>query len=151
MADEDRPLNARGRLDAAEMGRRLLARSLQPDAIVASPAARSRATAELLAVELGFDPGAIRFVAALYNASSEAVLDQVLRLDDSLDCVVLVAHNPGLAELAQRFDPAIAHLVPGAVAGFRFAARSWGEAAFRQPTGFLFLQPRQGQDRKSVV
>ena len=144
MADHERPLSARGRLDASEMGRRLLARSVQPDAIVASPAVRARATAELLAPEL--ERHAIRFVPALYNATSEAVLDQVVRLDDALDSVILVAHNPGLTELAHRFDPVIAHLVPGAVAGFRFTAQSWGEAGFRQPAGFLFLQPRQGQE-----
>lgn len=147
MADHDRPLNARGRLDASEMGRRLLARSLRPDAIVASPAARARATAERIAAELGFEAGAIRLVEGLYNASSDAVLKEVVRLDDALGCVMLVAHNPGLAELAHRFDPAVSHLVPGAVVGFRFAAGSWGEAAFARPAGFLFLQPRQGQDR----
>ena len=70
----------------------------------------------------------------------------MVRLHDSIGCAILVAHNPGLAELAQRFDPAISHLVPGAAAGFRFTADSWGEAAFRQPAGFLFLQPRQGQE-----
>ena len=146
MADHERPLTARGRLDASEMGRRLLARSLRPDAMVSSPAARARATAELIAAEVGFEPDAIRTVAALYNASSHALLDEVVRLDDALGCAMVVAHNPGLAELAHRFDPAITHLVPGAVAGFRFTAESWGEAAFRRPAGFLFLQPRQGQE-----
>jgi phosphohistidine phosphatase len=146
MADQARPLSARGRLDASEMGRRLVARSLPPDVIVSSAAVRARDTAELIAAELGVERSAIRVSAALYNASSDELLDEVTRLDDALGCAMMVAHNPGLAELANRFDPGITHLVPGAMAGFRFAAESWGEAAFRQPAGFLFLQPRQGQE-----
>lgn len=145
-ADHDRALDARGRQDASEMGQRLAARSLRPDAIVSSTALRARTTAELVAAELGVDARRIRLQEALYNASGAALLDEVIRLDDALDCVMLVAHNPGLTELAHRFDDAVGHLAAGAVTGFRFPAASWGEALHQRPGSFLFLQPRQGRD-----
>ena len=107
---------------------------------------KARTTAELIADELGFERSGIRLLEPLYNASSEALFDEVVRQDDAFGCMMMVAHNPGLADLAHRFDPAITRLVPGAVAGFRFNGESWGEAAYQRPAGFLFLQPRQGQE-----
>ena len=53
LPDHDRVLNDRGRRDAPEMGRRLAQRGLRPDLVITSTAARARATAHLLAAELG--------------------------------------------------------------------------------------------------
>jgi phosphohistidine phosphatase len=146
MPDHSRPLNERGRRDASEMGRRLRGKSVRPDHIVSSSATRARETAELLAVGLGFDAVGIRFLPLLYTATADELLDIVSAMDDTLGCVVLVAHNPSLTELAHRLSPAITHLPTCAVAAFHFPVESWGEASFQHPAEFLFERPEKRRD-----
>jgi phosphohistidine phosphatase len=50
--DFERPLNDRGKTDAPEMAKRLLDKKIKIDALVASPAARAKKTAELFATAL---------------------------------------------------------------------------------------------------
>ena len=97
--------------------------ALRPDVIVSSPAVRARTTAELIADEMGFERSGIRLLEPLYNASSEALFDEVVRQDDAFGCMMMVAHNPGLADLAHRFDPATRDNNLSANDGCRFTCR----------------------------
>ena len=57
--DFERPLNDRGKRDAADMGKRLKLREIHFDSIISSPALRAEKTAILFARELGYDTEAI--------------------------------------------------------------------------------------------
>lgn len=146
MPDHQRPLTARGREDAAAMGRRLREWAVRPDAVITSSAVRARTTAGMIATALALDPGRIRSTEALYGATGAELLAAVTALDDRLDCVILVGHNPGLTDLAHRFSAAITHLPTCAVAGFRFPVRGWAELAGQHGTAFLFSHPAGGKD-----
>lgn len=63
------------------MGRRLEARGVLPDTILASPAKRARSTARKIARALGFDRDAIREEPAIYDAELAPLLDVVHTLD----------------------------------------------------------------------
>lgn len=54
--DESRRLTDEGRRQARELGQRLVREKVQPDAVLTSPLARARETAEILAAELGAEP-----------------------------------------------------------------------------------------------
>jgi phosphohistidine phosphatase len=97
--DFDRPLAARGREDASRMGGVLAKNRAVPGAIVASPAARAKQTAEIAAQAMRFD-GSIRLVAALYDAPGEAWLEALRALPASCESALVVAHSPGVAEAA---------------------------------------------------
>jgi phosphohistidine phosphatase len=99
--DFERPLAARGEEDAATMGQRLARGRIHPDAIVASPAARTLATARIIARELDFPWKEIRAEEGIYNAEAATLLDLVRGFDDRAEKVLLVGHNPGVSELAQ--------------------------------------------------
>lgn len=92
--DRDRPLNKRGRRAAAEMGRWLADRGPTPDAILCSPARRTRETVERLG--LGAEP---RIVDAIYEATPSD-LAAVLRAAEG-GRILLVGHNPAIAVLAE--------------------------------------------------
>ncbi|MBE0617968.1 MAG: histidine phosphatase family protein, partial [Proteobacteria bacterium] len=66
LPDFERPLSRRGKEDAPEMGRRLAARGVLPDALVTSPAKRARKTAEKIARALDFPEEAIREDSRVY-------------------------------------------------------------------------------------
>jgi phosphohistidine phosphatase len=100
LADFDRPLAPRGREAAPPMGRELARRGWLPEAVLVSPSVRTRQTWELVAAELGMKP-AVKFPTGLYEATAEALLEEIRRTPDSTGVLLLIGHNPGLEYLAK--------------------------------------------------
>ena len=97
--DRDRPLAKRGRRDAPRIGRWLHEHGYQPDVVVVSDAARTRQTWDLVAPELGGSP-AVHFEPRAYAASALTLLYLAQELPARYRTALLIAHNPGLSELA---------------------------------------------------
>lgn len=100
LPDHDRPLNERGIRDAPRMARRLRERGIQPQAIVTSSAVRAFATAEAFAAELELEPEALQIEPGIYGAGVLDMISLIHGLDDRLDRLLLVGHNPTFSELA---------------------------------------------------
>jgi phosphohistidine phosphatase len=98
--DFTRTLAPRGEHDAPEMGNRLRNRGIAVDLVLASPAARAKRTAALVAAALGYAEERIALATELYLASPGALLEAIGRQPDSAATLLVVAHNPGLTELA---------------------------------------------------
>jgi phosphohistidine phosphatase len=99
--DRDRALSARGRTDAAAMGRALAARGVRPDLALVSPAARTRQTWDLL--HDAFGDVQIRDDEALFNGGAETLRRHVEAVEDEAGCLMVVAHNPGIHLLAVEY------------------------------------------------
>jgi phosphohistidine phosphatase len=96
--DIDRPLDQDGRADCAIMGRVLAGEGLTPDLVLVSSSRRTRETWDCLAA---FFPRArVRFSDELYNASVEDILGEIDAAAGEAATLMVVAHNPGLHELA---------------------------------------------------
>jgi phosphohistidine phosphatase len=127
--DFDRPVNNRGLRDAPRMGKRLRKSGIKPLLIISSPAARAIATARLAAEEMQYPPERIKQDKKLYHAGGDTFLAYIQSLDDSLDHVMLVGHNPGLTEFANDLLNADIGNIP--TAGFvcgKLKIESWKEA-----------------------
>ena len=98
--DIDRALAARGLADAARMGQVLADAGLQPDLALVSSGVRARQTWE--AAKAGFSPVRLEILPRLYLASAEQILSLAEAYGDQADTIVVVAHNPGLQDLAVR-------------------------------------------------
>jgi phosphohistidine phosphatase len=131
--DSDRPLDERGRRAAAHMGRHLAQRGVRPDLVLCSPSARTRETLELVGAALG-RALSTRFEDALYLAGEDALLERLEGVSDDVASVMLVGHNPGIAELALQLakrgdSEALAALhrkyPTGALAELRVGAPHW--------------------------
>jgi phosphohistidine phosphatase len=97
--DIDRPLAKRGKAAARAMRRHLAESKVKPAQILCSPARRTRDT--LAIVQGGFASAVpVRFEKGIYMAEAQALLRRLKRLGDSIGSVMIVGHNPGLAELA---------------------------------------------------
>jgi phosphohistidine phosphatase len=131
VGDVHRELAGRGERDAPRMGKRLKARHAHPDLIVSSHAARAQRTAELVAKALGIKRKEVRIERALYMASPDDILAVVAALEDSLSCVLLVGHNPGLTELVNRLLPELKldNLPTSGAVAIDLSTTSWRSAA----------------------
>jgi phosphohistidine phosphatase len=112
--DFDRPLTARGRSDAARSAAAIRAADLKPDALLVSPALRTRETASIIAAALGVGDAAIQYIDDLYNASARTLEQELRRAAARHGLVMLVAHNPGISELGRALteDPGFAPFAP---------------------------------------
>lgn len=99
--DFDRPLNQRGSRDARRMGQWLNNQDLKPELLLASPAERARQTILAVAEQLGVKDSGVSFDKDLYLADRATLLKVLQVVPDSIDSVLLVAHNPGLDNLVE--------------------------------------------------
>lgn len=150
MPDIDRPLNKRGRRSGAVLAGWLAQHGPRPTLVLCSTARRTRETLELLYDALGprttvsLEPG-------LYLADAPALLDRLRQLDNAVPSVLLIAHNPGLQELAVTLAGA-----PGAASAearaalerkyptaalvrFGIKGRSWSALSAQAPAGTIKL------------
>lgn len=104
VADLDRPLTPRGHADAAAAGAWLSHRGYEPDLVLCSPARRTRETWHGAALALKAAPS-VRYEPEMYAAPTGALLELIRGIDDSIDTVLVIGHNPGLSELSALLDP----------------------------------------------
>ncbi|MCC5863079.1 MAG: histidine phosphatase family protein [Gammaproteobacteria bacterium] len=132
IGDFDRPLNRRGERDAPAMGQRLLDAGARPSLILSSPAARAIATARQVADALGYPREFLQTDPALYLASAERLLEIVSLQDDAFRDLMIVAHNPGLTDLANAIsDHPIDNLATAAVMVIDLPISRWQEVLDR--------------------
>lgn len=96
--DSQRPLNARGRAAARELGDFLASRGLEPEEVLCSTATRTRETWDCVASAVIETRPEISYIEDLYHASPEMML-HALRTA-SAPTVMMLGHNPGIAEFA---------------------------------------------------
>ncbi len=100
LSDHDRPLNKRGRCAAPAMGAWLMAQGYTPDLALVSSAERTQETFRLSALTCP-----ARTEPALYNAGAEAILKVIQGSDEAATTVIVIAHQPGMQEAANRLLP----------------------------------------------
>jgi phosphohistidine phosphatase len=151
LADFDRPLSNRGRKAAPVVGAYLARKGLVPGLVLTSSARRATETLDLASA--GWQPKpAVRKLKSLYLAMPREMLRRVQAIGREPDCVMLVGHNPGIADLAnwlcshgkaeQRAN--LARKFPtGAVVVIEFDVTDWSDVDAE--TGHLidFSTPKQ--------
>jgi phosphohistidine phosphatase len=95
--DAARPLTAEGEAAMRREAKALRAMDLALDAIVTSPLARARRTAEIVADELGMS-GRLTEDDRLAPGFDAARLEQVLTAHGQVESVMLVGHEPDFSE-----------------------------------------------------
>ncbi len=145
--DHDRPLAPRGHDDAARRATPLAGRC--PPLVLCSSARRAVETLEPLRAHL-LATAAVRAERDLYLASCDQLRERLGRTEDTETAVLVVGHNPSIAELARRLagsgdSGTIARLesrFPAAsLAALDFEATGWRALAWRSGRLAEFLGP----------
>lgn len=145
LRDFNRPLNHRGLRDAPKMGRYLLNElAWHPDQIISSPATRAITTARLIAQEVGYDALRIRQAEEIYEANLRALFGVIHEVDESVQHLTLVGHNPGMEFLANTLvgQRSILALVTCGVVLLELNVSTWASVREKCATLQRFLQPK---------
>ncbi|KEO60214.1 SixA phosphatase family protein [Thioclava indica] len=143
--DQDRPLNARGRLAATELGDFLASRGLEPEEVICSTALRTRETWERVAGAVIETRPELHFSERLYHAGPETLLE-VLKTAHA-PTVMMLGHNPGIAEFARTLlarevlDPDFRRFPTCATLIVDFQIESWGDLELGQGAMLDFFTP----------
>ena len=119
LADYDRPLAPRGLRDGKRLARYLAEQKLHPDVVLCSSARRAQETLAQIAHSLGTP--VVRMLDELYGADVADVIALVHGLDNEFTTVLVIGHNPCIAELAQTDQK----FPTGALATLRWDAEAW--------------------------
>ncbi|MDI7773793.1 histidine phosphatase family protein [Asticcacaulis sp. EMRT-3] len=95
--DFDRNLSAHGREEAASVARALKAYGVKPDFALVSAAQRTQDTFREIEAVLGEIPALIS--KDFYNAGAESLRRAIERHESDGQCLLVVAHNPGVQYL----------------------------------------------------
>ncbi len=124
--DKERELTVQGLRDSIKVGAWLMNEKINPDAVVSSTAMRAKSTAGLLIDTLKLMPEMLRLNEELYDASVRTFLQEITQLEDSLNRVVCVGHNPTISYLAEYLTKAeIGDLPPGGLVVIQFDILLW--------------------------
>jgi phosphohistidine phosphatase len=98
LADRDRPLAPRGRTAAERMAEHLRSTGVRPDLVLCSSSRRTRETFAAVRSALGDPP--VEIEDRLYAADADDLLARVREAPPDATSVMLIAHNPGIQDLA---------------------------------------------------
>ncbi|MDG2422757.1 MAG: histidine phosphatase family protein [Phycisphaerales bacterium] len=148
MSDHDRPLNGRGKRDGPRMGQWLVERSLRPDLILSSTAERARSTAELVAAN--WDPAPdIQLCKCLYHSTPDTMLETIATECRDQECIMLVAHNPGIEDFLQETTAQVESCPTAVIAVIDFD-RSWTDLLVERRGSLAALwRPKELPDQDS--
>ncbi len=129
LKDFERPLNGRGRRAGRAIGMWLARNQINPDVVLCSSAVRTRETLSLVGDSFASRPK-IEFLKSLYLAPPETMLTELSKIT-SAKTVLLLAHNPGCATLAEALadvappHPKFHNYPSAATCVFNFDAEDW--------------------------
>ena len=142
--DHDRPLNARGRRAASEMGDWLRAEGLVPDQVLCSSSMRTRETLERLALP---EDVAVTYTRQLYLATHHDMLEVLRGADGAV--VLMLGHNPGSGIFADHIlsevpdHPQFSRYPTCATLVAEFDIADWRDADWGNANARHFIVPRE--------
>ncbi|ADV46369.1 SixA phosphatase family protein [Nitratifractor salsuginis] len=145
LPDQERPLNKRGKRAAKMIGKTLAEKGIIPDLILSSDAKRARATAKRVLKALDKEKIDLQLDPALYAADAREILREIEKTEDKIQTLMVVAHNPGISELAVMLsgEDAFSWLPTAAVVVLEIDGDSWREIAPGKAKVLLHLIPRE--------
>lgn len=143
--DWDRVLEPRGQRDAPEMARRLKEYPPKPDLVLSSPAVRAITTATIMVRELGVSAQKVHQDERLYLASPKVMLAVIHELGGRSRHLMVVGHNPGITEFAERIssERSVDNMPTCAVYTLQFEIREWSELEWSSGLDVEFDYPKR--------
>jgi phosphohistidine phosphatase len=140
--DFERELHPKGRKKTEKVARFLLDKNIQPQLIVASMAKRTMETAEVIRGILQLPKAIIQEEKNLYLASSNSILDTVYAMDDQINEVLLVGHNPGISSLSTYLsNQDIDWMTTSSLVAIEIRAKKWDEIDQAKRKMLFYVKP----------
>tara|TARA_B100001559_G_C16306965_1_gene532389 strand:+ start:77 stop:571 length:495 start_codon:yes stop_codon:yes gene_type:complete len=101
LSDFERPLADRGISDAKKMSKFLKDMNIKIDKVLCSNAIRAKETFDLTADGFNFEIDKATYLEKLYFGDTTTIIQDLKELDESLNNILIVGHNPTLHYLVE--------------------------------------------------
>ncbi|MBT3244833.1 MAG: hypothetical protein HN352_16935 [Bacteroidetes bacterium] len=144
MRDFDRFLAPRGPKDVLLVANEMKTSGQIPDLIISSPAKRARQTAELFAQHFNHPTGDIQYLDFLYGYyATDQVIHELNRLGAKASRIMLIAHNPSIADLGDYFTGGFhQHLPTSGILAIDFEVKRWKYISRNSGSLTQFVYPK---------
>ncbi len=143
LSDLERPLNNRGKQACRIMALPIWEAGCRFENVFCSPSKRTRSTIKRLIKNMPENDIQWHVSDDLYCFHVNLLLDWCGKLDDSLESVVIVSHNPGLTDLINRLcDEHVDNLPTCGYAAIELPADSWQQITRHRGQLSRFLYPK---------
>jgi len=144
LQDFERPLSRRGNRDAPLMGSILNKRKFYPDLILSSPATRAAVTARIIAEMLRQPEDKISFSNLLYATTPETIINVIQSIENRVEKLLLVGHNPELTSLANILaDHTISNIPTCGIYCMELEISSWSKLSEKCGRFIFFEHPKK--------
>ncbi len=141
-SDFDRGLNRRGEKAILIMANALKEKKVMPDLILSSSAKRAKLTAKGLAKKIGYC-GKIQYIDALYMAEPETIHRLIKDVNDTVDTLFIVGHNPETTELSNMMvDDYITNVPTLGIVAFKIPIDHWIKFKLTEGKTEFFIYPK---------
>jgi phosphohistidine phosphatase len=143
ISDIDRPLKERGVNDGYLMAERLLAKNLNPEKIITSPANRALHASTIFARVLRYPYQNIDINEDIYFADKKTMLNLIKHVHNQFESLMLFGHNPTFTDLANHFlNHSIDNIPTTGVVWLKFEANEWAEIDKQKLVDYFFDFPK---------
>lgn len=137
-SDFERKLVDKGRKKTAKVAQFLKSKSVKPERVLVSMSQRTIETAAIISKYLVIDSSLVTEEKSLYLASTNSILDVIYCVNDNVDEIMVLGHNPGLSSIATYLcKDEIDWMPTSSVVGIEFNIDRWNEIN-AQPGKLLF-------------
>ncbi|NPA45602.1 MAG: phosphohistidine phosphatase SixA [Chlorobi bacterium] len=142
-SDEERPLRKKGKKRTQKVAKYLKKKGIVPQLILTSPAKRAKQTAKILREVLG-EKIPVRTEKILYTGDEDDMEALLYGLDDKIERVFVVGHNPDLTDWVNKYkDEKIFNFPTSAVFGVGFYAKKWPDLPWASYQELLYVEPKR--------
>lgn len=143
LSDFNRPLNKRGKRNAPFMGQKLNELTPNLDLIIVSPAKRALQTVKAICKEINYNESEIRFDESVYHSSYQNLNKIINDLDNNINTIALVGHNPGLTNFSNYLtNNYIDNIVTCGIVKIEFDIDNWNEIIEGLGTKVFYIYPK---------
>ena len=100
--DEQRPLVVKGEVNTKYVAEKLQAKGKKIDLIISSHAVRALESAKIIAAVVKYPDKEIKIDRSIYTANAETLYDPLFELNEKINSVMLVGHNPTMTYFANK-------------------------------------------------
>lgn len=141
--DIERRLSSIGELEAQDVALQLQQLPLMFDAIICSPAQRTRQTVDVLLHTMGLPNSLVSVDERIFENIESGLLELISEVKSSIQTLLLVGHNPCMSLLARYFCPDVVESLPTAgVCILEFPDQDWSLMQVAEARSKLLLTPR---------
>ncbi|MDQ6955174.1 MAG: histidine phosphatase family protein [Mariprofundaceae bacterium] len=141
-ADVIRILSKRGEKQAHNMAHQINHEALNPDIIFSSSAKRTAMTTNILMADMAMSAQQVQWRDDLYLAEADVLFNTIRQADNGIQKLALVAHNPGLSELANiLLSDGVTSMSPCTVVAISWPVQHWSDISVGSGVLCAYLEP----------